>query len=136
MRCVLGSSHLSATPTNPTPMQLLRILSPLAIAVATLALIATPLTAATRAKTKIIKFEATWCGPCQQMKPIFAKVSQANAATTDFQSIDIDASPAAADTYEVSLLPTVIAVKNGKVVGRMTGFKNEKQLSAFVKKHR
>lgn len=117
-------------------MQLLRILSPLAIAVATLALIATPLTAATRAKTKIIKFEATWCGPCQQMKPIFAKVSQANAATTDFQSIDIDASPAAADTYEVSLLPTVIAVKNGKVVGRMTGFKNEKQLSAFVKKHR
>lgn len=117
-------------------MKLLRTLSPLAIAVATLALIATPLTAAEGAKTKIIKFEATWCGPCQQMKPLFAKVSQANAADVDFQSVDIDASPAVADAYEVSLLPTVIAVKDGKVVGRITGFKNEKQLTAFVKKHR
>jgi thioredoxin 1 len=117
-------------------MKLLRILSPFAIALGALALIVAPLSAAEGAKTKIIKFEATWCGPCQQMKPIFAKVSQANAAEVDFQSVDIDASPSLADTYAVSLLPTVIAVKDGKVIGRITGFKNEKQLIAFVKKHR
>jgi thioredoxin 1 len=117
-------------------MKLLRSIAYLTAVIAALALIAAPLSAADTARTKIIKFEAVWCGPCQQMKPIFAKVSQANAADLDFQSVDIDASPAVADSYAVSLLPTVIAVKDGKVVGRITGFKNEKQLTAFVKKHR
>jgi thioredoxin 1 len=117
-------------------MKTLRIFSSFLIAVAAVALMAAPLAAADGGKTKIIKFEATWCGPCQQMKPIFAKVSQVYAADLDFQTVDVDASPAVSDAYSVTLLPTLVAVKNGKVVGRATGFKNEKQLTAFVKKYR
>lgn len=84
---------------------------------------------------EILKFEATWCGPCQQMKPIFSKVSKEQASKATFRSIDVDKQPALSETYKIELLPTVVAVKNGKVVGRSTGFMNAAKLEKFVKKH-
>lgn len=84
---------------------------------------------------EILKFEATWCGPCQQMKPIFGKVAEELASKATFQSIDVDKQPALARTYKIELLPTVVAVKDGKVVGRSTGFMNAAKLESFVKKH-
>jgi len=84
---------------------------------------------------KILKFEADWCGPCQQMKPVFSEVSKEFASKATFQSIDVDKQPALAETYKVELLPTVVAVKDGKVVGRSTGFMNAAKLKSFVKKY-
>ena len=85
---------------------------------------------------KILKFEADWCGPCQKMKPIFSTVSKEFGASVAFESIDVDKQPRLAETYKVELLPTVIAVKDGKVVGRSTGFMNAAKLKGFIKKHR
>ena len=48
----------------------------------------------------------------------------------------MDKQPGLAETYKVELLPTVIAVKDGKVVGRSTGFMNAAKLKGFIKKHR
>jgi thioredoxin len=87
-------------------------------------------------KTKILKFEADWCGPCRQMKPIYSKVAHNFSSDASFQSINVDRNPTIADRYSVRSLPTVVAVKNGRVVGRKTGFMNEQALSAFVKRHR
>jgi thioredoxin 1 len=84
---------------------------------------------------KILKFEADWCGPCQQMKPIFNQVSKEFGSQVSFQSIDVDKNPALAETYKVELLPTVVAVKDGKVVGRSTGFMDAAKLKGFIKKH-
>lgn len=83
---------------------------------------------------KVLKFEADWCGPCQQMKPIFNSVSSEFKAVT-FQTIDVDRQTELANTYKVESLPTVIAVKDGKVVGRLVGFQNAARLKAFIKKH-
>ena len=84
---------------------------------------------------KILKFEADWCGPCQKMKPIFNTVSKEFGSSVAFQSIDVDKQPDLASTYKVELLPTVVAVKDGKVVGRSTGFMNAAKLKGFIKKH-
>jgi thioredoxin 1 len=84
---------------------------------------------------KILKFEADWCGPCQKMKPIFSSVSKEFGSSVAFQSIDVDKNPGLAENYKVELLPTVVAVKDGKVVGRSTGFMNAAKLKGFIKKH-
>ncbi|NLT70922.1 MAG: thioredoxin fold domain-containing protein [Verrucomicrobiaceae bacterium] len=84
---------------------------------------------------EILKFEATWCGPCQKMKPIFRDVSKELASRASFRSIDVDEQPDLAQAYKIELLPTVVAVKNGEVVGRSTGFMNAAKLKSFVKKH-
>ncbi len=84
---------------------------------------------------KILKFEADWCGACQKMKPIFSSVSKSSPAGVSFQSINVDTQTALAEQYKVELLPTVVAVKNGKVVGRSTGFMSAAKLKSFIKKH-
>ena len=84
---------------------------------------------------KIIKFEADWCGACKQMKPAFAAVAKSSGGVA-FETVNVDRQAALAERYGVKLLPTVVAVKNGKEVGRFTGYRNEAKLKAFVKKHR
>ena len=83
---------------------------------------------------KIIKFEADWCGACKQMKPIFSSVAKSTQGVA-FETVNVDRQAALAERYNVELLPTVVAVKDGKEVGRFTGFRNEAKLKSFVKKH-
>ncbi|MDF1658026.1 MAG: thioredoxin family protein, partial [Verrucomicrobiales bacterium] len=70
---------------------------------------------------RILKFEADWCGPCQQMKPVFDKVSKSLSDEASFETINVDEQPSLADRYNVRGLPTVIAIKDGKVVDRSMG---------------
>ncbi len=86
-------------------------------------------------KTEIIKFEASWCGPCRMMNPIFAEVKRELSGTASFRSVDIDKNPKTANAFRVTQLPTLVAVKDGKVVGKAVGFQNKSKLTRFVKKH-
>ena len=85
---------------------------------------------------KILKFEADWCGACKKMKPVFASVSRSYGGSVAFQSIDVDKQASLADNYKVELLPTFVAVKNGKVVGRTTGYMSAVKLKGFVNKYK
>jgi thioredoxin 1 len=84
---------------------------------------------------QIIQFEADWCGACKQMKPTFSSVAK-NTPGVTFETANVDRQAALAARYGIELLPTIVAVKDGKEVGRFTGFRNEAKLKAFVKKHR
>lgn len=99
-----------------------------------LAAITPSLVQAETGSLKIIKFEADWCGACKQMKPIFSSVAKSSQGVA-FETVNVDRQAALAERYGVKLLPTVVAVKNGKEVGRFTGFRNEEKLKSFVKKH-
>ncbi len=94
-----------------------------------------PLLSAAGGSVRIIKFEADWCGACQKMKPVYAAVSKTGPSGTSFETVNVDRQSGLADQYNVELLPTIIAVKNGKVVGRTTGYQSAMRLKAFVKKH-
>ncbi|ERE84440.1 thioredoxin [Cricetulus griseus] len=48
--------------------------------------------------------------------------------------VDIDDHTDLAIEYEVSAVPTVLAIKNGDVVDKFVGIKDEDQLEAFLKK--
>ncbi len=84
---------------------------------------------------RILKFEADWCGPCQQMKPVFDKVSKNLNDKATFQTINVDDQPSLADRYNVRGLPTVIAVKDGKEVDRSMGYMNQLRLKSFIQKN-
>jgi thioredoxin 1 len=50
--------------------------------------------------------------------------------------VNVDRQSDLADRYRVTSLPTVVAVKDGREVGRLTGFQNAGKLKSFIKKHR
>lgn len=83
---------------------------------------------------RILKFEADWCGACKKMAPVYKKISSKYSSEASFQTIDIDSQKSLADRFGVEQIPTVIAIKNGKITGRSTGYMNEWKLNAFVKK--
>ena len=73
----------------------------------------------------IVDVFATWCGPCQQMVPVFEELEKELADKYKFVKINIDEERDLAIQYNVSSIPTFLFIKDGNVVGRETGFMNK-----------
>ena len=76
-------------------------------------------------KPVIIDFWATWCGPCMMTKPILEKLGKEYAEKVDFMPINADDSREVLEQFRVMGIPTVITLRDGKEVGRVTGSQNE-----------
>lgn len=59
-------------------------------------------------KPSIVDFTASWCGPCQRMKPIFYSLADDFKDEYNFISIDIDENPELANKYQVQAVPTFV----------------------------
>ena len=57
---------------------------------------------------EVKKFEASWCGPCKALKPIFENVSKKFGNDVNFSYIDIDEQFEVAQQYHVRSVTTVI----------------------------
>ncbi|EPQ18330.1 Thioredoxin, mitochondrial [Myotis brandtii] len=82
----------------------------------------------------VVDFHAQWCGPCKILGPRLEKVVAKHHGKVVMAKVDIDDHTDLAIEYEVSAVPTVLAIKNGDVVDKFVGIKDEDQLEAFMKK--
>ena len=78
----------------------------------------------------IIDFNATWCGPCQQFKPVFHKVAAKYADRITFFSVDTDSCPALAVQYQVQSIPQITAISADSVVANQIGSMSEADFTA------
>lgn len=76
-------------------------------------------------KPVIIDFWAPWCGPCKMTKPILDKLAKEYAEKVEFMPINADDSREVLEQFRVFGIPTVITLRNGKEVGRVTGAQTE-----------
>lgn len=73
-------------------------------------------------KPSIVDFTASWCGPCQRMKPIFYNLADDFKDEYNFISIDIDENPELANKYQVQAVPTFVFLDaDGNEGNRITG---------------
>ncbi len=82
----------------------------------------------------IVDFNATWCGPCKKLKPIFAKAAEKFSGKASFASIDTDANPTVSMLYKVESIPLLLFFKEGKIVNRITGLPDAAEFDAAVEK--
>ncbi|XP_007519424.1 thioredoxin, mitochondrial [Erinaceus europaeus] len=82
----------------------------------------------------VVDFHAQWCGPCKILGPRLEKMVAKQQGKVVMAKVDIDDHTDLAIEYEVSAVPTVLAMKNGDVVDKFVGIKDEDQLEAFLKK--
>jgi thioredoxin 1 len=82
----------------------------------------------------VIKFWATWCGPCRMFSPIFDQVAINYAAVRGvvFATCDIDAQSAVAAHFQVRSVPTIAIVKNGQLVHHQSGVVTAQALMGLV----
>ena len=81
----------------------------------------------------LVDFFAEWCGPCKMMKPVLEKLHQQMGDKVRIIKIDIDKSPAAANTFQVQSVPTLMLFQKGKPVWRQSGVVQAAQLENIIK---
>ncbi len=79
----------------------------------------------------VVDFNATWCGPCQMLKPIVEKIAQENP-DLKFLSVDTDEVPSAAEQFAVYSIPNVVVLEDGKEVNRSVGYIPEPAFKKFL----
>jgi thioredoxin 1 len=68
----------------------------------------------------LLDFWAEWCGPCRQFAPVFEAASKKHEDIT-FGKIDTDVERGLAEGFEISSIPTIMAIRDGIVVFAQPG---------------
>lgn len=83
----------------------------------------------------VVRFTATWCGPCKQLAPLIDKaIAAAPEGKVKQVVIDIDEEPMIAGQLRIQSVPTVYAFLGGQPVDGFVGVKSERELKAFIDK--
>lgn len=73
-------------------------------------------------KVVVVMCSAEWCGPCQQMTPVFHNIAiNDKYAQYGFFKADIDEANDLSDKYAVESIPTYLIFSNGELCDRMHG---------------
>lgn len=74
------------------------------------------------AQYAVVKCGASWCGPCKTIAPAFKKLSNLGEFNDiKFMDLDIDCNKAAACEYKIKSVPTFLFFKDGKLISRFSG---------------
>lgn len=76
-------------------------------------------------KPIVVDFWAEWCMPCRVTKPILEKLAREYAGKVEFLPVNADDSREVLQHFQVIGIPTVLAMRNDEVAGRVTGAQNE-----------
>lgn len=82
-------------------------------------------------KTVLLDFFADWCGPCRMVSPIVEEISEENPQYL-VGKINVDAEPELSADFGVASIPTLVVMKNGKIVNRSTGARPKAQILSLL----
>lgn len=75
----------------------------------------------------LVDFWAAWCGPCKMLMPTIEELAQSQDEIKVCK-VNVDDEPQLAMQFKVMTIPTLIAFKNGEVVGKLVGVQSKDKI--------
>lgn len=83
-------------------------------------------------KLVLLDFYADWCGPCRMVSPLVDEIAEENPQYL-VGKINVDSESELAGEFGVTSIPTLVVMKDGKVVTRSAGARPKAQILAMLK---
>ena len=78
---------------------------------------------------------ATWCGPCVMLAPVIDELARDYAGGIVFGKLDVDENPRTAMNFGIMSVPTLLIIKNGKLVDQIIGAVPRDYIESKLRKH-
>ncbi|RKS68096.1 thioredoxin [Actinomadura pelletieri DSM 43383] len=69
----------------------------------------------------LVDLWATWCAPCRTVSPALERIAHKMAGRLKLVKIDIDRAPKIRERFAVRAVPTLLLMRDGKVIDRRAG---------------
>ena len=70
----------------------------------------------------LVDFYADWCGPCKMLAPVLEELDTEYDDRVKICKINTDDEPALAAQFNVTSIPTLLFIKDGKIADQSVGF--------------
>ena len=80
----------------------------------------------------LIDFWALWCGPCRMMGPIIEQMADEYEGKVKVGKVNVDEEGELSQAFGVMSIPTIVLVKDGKIVKQAVGARPKAEVEAML----
>jgi thioredoxin 2 len=99
---------------------------------------ATDATFAVEARSSVavlVDLWAPWCGPCRYVSPMLEELALDYAGRLKVVKVNVDQNPQLSNTFQARSIPTLVIIRDGRVVDRVIGAVPKADLTARLMPH-
>jgi len=82
-------------------------------------------------KPVLLDFWAPWCAPCRMVLPVVEEIAK-ERQDIKVGKINVDEQPELASRFGIMSIPTLVVIKNGKIVSKAMGARPKAAILAML----